>query len=91
MARESKPGASEPKVAKPKSTKPAKPADPRRLVRRDDGYVSADERFEVSGANGSFYLADAARLDPLGLPSIRGPFRTLAEVRAAIEAADVDG
>jgi len=68
-----------------------RPADPRRLVRRDGGYYSADGRFEVSGTTGSFYVADAARLDPLGLPSIRGPFRTLAEVRAAIAAADVDG
>jgi hypothetical protein len=83
--------ATTPKVRAPKAATPpkaAKAADPRRLVKREDGYVSEDGRFEVSGAAASWYLADAARLDPLGLPSISGPYRTLGEVRAAVAAAD---
>lgn len=72
----------------PKAGKAPKAADPRRLVKREDGYVSEDGRFEVSGAATSWYLADAARPDPLGLPSISGPYRTLGEVRAAVAAAD---
>lgn len=75
----------------PKAPKRAKPVDPHRLVKRDDGYVSADGRFEVSGTPGSFYLADAARPSPLGLPRIDGPYRTLTELRAAVAAAVDDG
>jgi hypothetical protein len=89
------PKAGAPKAAKPpkaakslKAAKPPKATDPRRLVKREDGYLSEDGRFEVSGAAGSWYLADASRPDPLGLPSISGPYRTLAEVRAAVASAD---
>lgn len=67
--------------------KPARPVDPYRLLKREDGYVSADGRFEISGTSGSFYLADAARPNPFGLPTIDGPYRTLTELRAAVAAA----
>jgi hypothetical protein len=62
-----------------------------RLVRHHDGYASPDGRFEVSGAAGSWYVADSGHLNPLGLPTILGPFRTLAEVRAAIAEATPRG
>lgn len=78
-------------AAPKKPAKPAKPIDPHRLIKRDDGYVSADGRFEVSGTPGSFYLADSARLNPFGLPTIDGPYRTLTELRAAVAAAVDDG
>jgi hypothetical protein len=79
-------------AAKPtRPPKAPKPVDPHRLVKRDDGYASADGRFEVSGTQGSFYLADSARLNPFGLPTIDGPYRTLTELRAAVAAAVDDG
>jgi hypothetical protein len=58
-----------------------------KLVRHEDGYATPDGRFEVSGAPGAWYVADGERMNPLGLPTILGPFRTLGDVRDAIREA----
>jgi hypothetical protein len=68
----------------------AKPGDVK-LVRREEGYATPDGRFEVSGSPGSWYAADDERVNPLGLPTILGPFRTLGEVREAIREAEGGG
>ncbi len=59
--------------------------DPDRLVRQSDGgYRSADERFVVEQANGSWFLADHETADDFGQPRVAGPFATLALVKDAI-------
>lgn len=72
----------------PKSTsKPGSDpaADPDRLKRQPDGgYRSADERFVVEQANGSWFLADHETADDFGQPRVAGPFTTLALVKDAI-------
>jgi hypothetical protein len=59
-----------------------------KLTRHEGGYATPDGRFEVSGTPGSWYVADGERLNPMGLPTILGPFRTLGEVREAIREAE---
>jgi hypothetical protein len=60
-------------------------ADPDRLVRQPDGgYRSADERFVVEQANGSWFLADNETADDFGQPRVAGPFATLKLVKDAI-------
>ena len=72
----------------PKSTSRPKgetTADPDRLMRQPDGgYRSADDRFVVEQANGSWFLADHATADDFGQPRVAGPFATLALVKDAI-------
>ena len=59
--------------------------DPDRLIRQSDGgYRSADERFSVEQANGSWFLADQETADDFGQPRVAGPFATLKEVKGAI-------
>jgi hypothetical protein len=74
-------------MAKTTSTKPKADAsaDPDRLIRQPDGgYRSADERFVVEQANGSWFVADHATADDFGQPRVAGPFATLKLVREAI-------
>lgn len=73
-------------MAKARSKTVAKPeTDPDRLIRQPDGgYRSADERFSVEQANGSWFLADQETADDFGQPRVAGPFATLKEVRDAI-------
>jgi hypothetical protein len=60
-------------------------ADPDRLTRQSDGaYRSADDRFVVEQANGSWFLADHETADDFGQPRVAGPFATLKLVREAI-------
>lgn len=64
------------------------PPDPTALRRVEAGtYRSGDERFTVQQASGRWLLTDESQHDDLGLPLVRGPFATLDEARAAIEAA----
>ena len=59
--------------------------DPDRLIRQaDGGYRSADERFVVEQANGSWFLADSEIADDFGQPRVAGPFATLKIVKDAI-------
>ena len=59
--------------------------DPDRLIRQPDGgYRSADERFVVEQANGSWFVADQETADDFGQPRVAGPFATLKTVREAI-------
>jgi hypothetical protein len=68
--------------------KPGKPPKPPKMIEKaGDGYRSPDGRFTVEGTPGAWYVADTEHLSPLGTPTIVGPFRTLAEVKASVEAA----
>lgn len=61
------------------------PSDPDRLIRQSDGgYRSADERFVVEQANGSWFVADHETADDFGQPRVAGPFATLKLVKEAI-------
>jgi hypothetical protein len=73
-------------MAKARTKAPAMPeTDPDRLIRQSDGgYRSADERFSVEQANGSWFLADQATADDFGQPRVAGPFATLKLVKDAI-------
>ena len=73
-------------MAKAHAKASAKPeTDPDRLIRQPDGgYRSADERFSVEQANGSWFLADQETADDFGQPRVAGPFATLKQVKEAI-------
>jgi hypothetical protein len=51
------------------------------------GWQTRDGRFTIETASGTWSLLDAEQTDDLGLSLVRGPFRSLAEAKAAIEAA----
>jgi hypothetical protein len=51
------------------------------------GWQTRDGRFTIETASGTWSLVDAEQTDDLGLPLVRGPFRSLAEAKAAIEEA----
>jgi ribosomal protein S18 acetylase RimI-like enzyme len=71
-----------------RSKAPAPPPDPTKLKRESAGrYVSGDARFAVQQSSGGWMVEDAEQANELGLPLVRGPFSTLDEARAAIEAA----
>jgi ribosomal protein S18 acetylase RimI-like enzyme len=71
-------------MAKPKT------ADPAALKRESAGrYASTDGRFIVEQASGGWMATDAEQRNELGLPLVRGPYRTLAEAKAAVEGARV--
>lgn len=60
-------------------------AEPDKLIRMPDGgYRTADERFVVEQANGSWFLADQETADDFGQPRVAGPFATLKVVKEAI-------
>ena len=46
-----------------------------------------DERFTIEPQSGTWSLVDAEQSDDLGLPLVRGPFRSLTEAKAAITSA----
>jgi hypothetical protein len=52
-----------------------------------EGWQTRDGRFTIETASGTWSLLDAEQTDDLGLPLVRGPFWSLAEAKAAIEAA----
>jgi hypothetical protein len=51
------------------------------------GWQTRDGRFTIATASGTWSLLDAEQTDDLGLPLVRGPFRSLADAKAAIETA----
>lgn len=50
-------------------------------------WQSRDERFTIEPQSGTWVVVDGEQVDDLGLPLVRGPFRSLGEARAAIEEA----
>jgi hypothetical protein len=57
----------------------------RRLAGR--GWQTRDGRFTIETESGTWSLLDAEQTDDLGLPLVRGPYRSLTEAKAAIEEA----
>ena len=55
------------------------------------GWQTRDGRFTIETASGTWSLLDAEQTDDLGLPLVRGPFRSLTEAKAAIEEARTSG
>ena len=50
-------------------------------------WQTRDERFTIEPQSGTWVLVDAEQTDDLGLPLVRGPFRSLTEAKAAVEGA----
>ena len=50
-------------------------------------WQTRDERFTIEPQSGTWVLVDGEQTDDLGLPLVRGPFRSLTEAKAAVEAA----
>jgi len=73
-------------------TKLAKPVDDtdadESLKRLGGGrWQTRDERFTIEPQSGTWAVVDAEATDDLGLPLVRGPFRSLTDAKAAIAAA----
>jgi hypothetical protein len=67
---------------------PKKPEDDRSLKRLGGGrWQTRDERFTIEPQSGTWVLVDSEQTDDLGLPLVRGPFRSLTEAKAAVEGA----
>jgi len=65
------------------------PADDDASLKRlpGTGWQTRDGRFTIETASGTWSVSDAEQTDELGLPLVRGPFRSLSDAKAAIEAA----
>src|SRR5258705_6931841 len=64
------------------------PVDDRSLKRLGGGRLQTrDERFTIEPQSGTWGLVDAEQTDDLGLPLVRGPFRSLTDAKAAVESA----
>lgn len=50
-------------------------------------WQTRDERFTIEPQSGTWALVDAEQTDELGLPLVRGPYRSLTDAKAAVEAA----
>lgn len=50
-------------------------------------WQTRDERFTIEPQSGTWVLVDGEQTDDLGLPLVRGPFRSLTEAKAAVTAA----
>jgi hypothetical protein len=50
-------------------------------------WQTRDERFTIEPQSGTWAVVDAEETDDLGLPLVRGPFRSLTDAKAAIAAA----
>jgi hypothetical protein len=61
----------------------------RRLAGR--GWQTRDGRFTIETASGTWSVVDEEQSDDLGLPLVRGPFRSLTEAKEAIEEARSSG
>ena len=73
-------------------SKPAKPttdSDTEESLKRLGGgrWQTRDERFTIEPQSGTWAVVDAEATDDLGLPLVRGPFRSLTDAKAAIAAA----
>ena len=67
---------------------PKKTDDDRSLKRLGGGrWQTRDERFTIEPQSGTWVLVDSEQTDDLGLPLVRGPYRSLTESKAAIEEA----
>jgi len=51
------------------------------------GWQTRDGRFTIETASGTWSVVDEEQTDDLGLPLVRGPFRSLTEAKVAIEEA----
>lgn len=70
----------------------AKAADDSSLKRLGGGrWQTRDERFTIEPQSGTWALVDAEQTDELGLPLVRGPFRSLTDAKAAIAEARTGG
>lgn len=66
----------------------ARSADDESLKRLGGGrWQTRDERFTIEPQSGTWAVVDAEETDDLGLPLVRGPFRSLTDAKAAIAAA----
>lgn len=54
-------------------------------------WQTRDERFTIEPQSGTWVVVDTEQTDELGQPLVRGPFRSLAEAKAAIGAARATG
>jgi hypothetical protein len=69
-----------------------KDADDQSLRRLGGGrWQTRDERFTIEPQSGTWVIVDAEQTDDLGLPLVRGPFRSLTDAKAAIEGARTGG
>jgi hypothetical protein len=67
---------------------PKKTDDDASLKRLGGGrWQTRDERFTIEPQSGTWVLVDAEQTDDLGLPLVRGPFRSLTDAKAAVQAA----
>ena len=67
---------------------PKKPADDSSLKRLGGGrWQTRDERFTIEPQSGTWVIVDAEQTDDLGLPLVRGPFRSLTAAKEGIEGA----
>ena len=67
----------------------AKESDGEPALKRLGGgrWQTRDERFTIEPQSGTWVVVDAEQTDDLGLALVRGPFRSLADAKAGIEAA----
>lgn len=70
-----------------------KKADDDRSLRRLGGgrWQTRDERFTVEPESGTWVLVDAEQTDELGLPLVRGPYKSLTDAKTAISEARTSG
>jgi hypothetical protein len=68
---------------------PSKDADTDEGLRRLGGgrWQTRDERFTIEPQSGTWAVVDAEQTDDLGLPLVRGPFKSLTAAKEAIAAA----
>ena len=67
---------------------PKKTDDEGSLKRLGGGrWQTRDERFTIEPQSGTWVIVDGEQTDDLGLPLVRGPFRSLTDAKAAVEAA----
>ena len=67
---------------------PDKATEEERLRRLGGGrWQTRDERFTIEPQSGTWAVVDAEETDDLGLPRVRGPFRSLTDAKAAIATA----
>ncbi len=63
-----------------------KAEDDRSLKRLGGGrWQTRDERFTIEPQSGTWVIVDAEQTDDLGLPLVRGPFRSLTDAKAAVD------
>jgi len=67
----------------------AKKTDDEGSLKRLGGgrWQTRDERFTIEPQSGTWVIVDGEQTDDLGLPLVRGPFRSLTDAKAAVEAA----